>query len=279
MLDDKQADRAIKALLKHVEKKKAQSKDKLIDDDQAVWLIVATKKFSELSKTKPCRIPLEHSLLPLDAEVCIFVKDPQKQHKDLLVQKKVKRIKKVIDVSKLRNNYKPFQAKRNLCDAYDLFLADDRVIRLLPRMLGKTFFKKKKQPIPVNMTRSNLQAEIARACESTYMHLSPGTSLPKYTHRIDLKLHLTSTRSAIKIGTTSQTPAQVFENLQTALPHIIDKIPSKWKNIQSLNLKTSDSVSLPIYNSLPDEQKMIKTKEEAIKYGMEADEMVVAEDK
>ncbi|RUP43781.1 hypothetical protein BC936DRAFT_136742 [Jimgerdemannia flammicorona] len=66
----------------------------------------------------------------------------------------------------------------------------------------------------------------------------------------------------------------VFENLQTALPHIIDKIPSKWKNIQSLNLKTSDSVSLPIYNSLPDEQKMIKTKEEAIKYGMEDDEMV-----
>ncbi|RUS18675.1 hypothetical protein BC937DRAFT_88462 [Endogone sp. FLAS-F59071] len=70
---------------------------------------------------------------------------------------------------------------------------------------------------------------------------------------------LTAMSLAIKIGTTAQTPTQIFENLQTALPHIIEKIPRKWKNIQSLHVKTSDSISLPIYNSLPDEPTVIKT--------------------
>ena len=50
-------------------------------------------------------------------------------------------IAKVLGVSKLRNNYKPHEAKRKLCDSYDLFLADERVIPVLPKLLGKTFFK------------------------------------------------------------------------------------------------------------------------------------------
>lgn len=42
--------------------------------------------------------PLKHSILPLDAEVCIFVKDPQKLHKELFESKGVKRINKVYDM-------------------------------------------------------------------------------------------------------------------------------------------------------------------------------------
>jgi ribosome biogenesis protein UTP30 len=47
-------------------------------------------------------------------------------------------------VSKLKARYKPFEAKRQLCASYDLFLADERVLPLLPPILGKTFFMKKK---------------------------------------------------------------------------------------------------------------------------------------
>jgi len=47
-------------------------------------------------------------------------------------------------VSKLRQKYKPYEAKRQLCFSYDFFLADERVLPLLPPLLGKVFFDKKK---------------------------------------------------------------------------------------------------------------------------------------
>ncbi|KAF9086098.1 hypothetical protein BGX23_009145 [Mortierella sp. AD031] len=234
MLDIKQADKAVKALLGYVEKK-GQSKNQLMDDDQTVWLIIATKKFSDASKAKPHRIPLKHSIVAPDAEVCLFVKDPQRDYKRMLEEKGVKAVNKVIGVSKLRAKYKPYEAKRQLCASYGMFLADARVVTVLPKLLGKTFFLKKKQPIPVDMTKGDLKKEIAKAIGSTYMHTTSGTC------------------TAVKVGLTSQSAAEITANIETAMPHIIEKIPRKWKNIQSINLKTNDSTALPIFNSLPEE--------------------------
>ena len=75
-----------------------------------------------------------------------------------------------------------------------LFLADERVIPLLPGLLGKAFFKAKKyvsynlssptlfnlmeknrQPIPVCLTRKDLKGELEHAISSTYMHQNQGT--------------------------------------------------------------------------------------------------------
>ncbi|GJJ77031.1 ribosome biogenesis protein UTP30 [Entomortierella parvispora] len=234
MLDIKQADKAVKALLGHVAKQ-GDSKSQLMEEDQTVWLIIATKKFSDASKAKPHRIPLKHSIVAPDAEVCLFVKDPQKDFKRLLEEKQVKAVNKVIGVSKLRAKYKPYEAKRQLCASYGMFLADARVITVLPKLLGKTFFLKKKQPIPVDMTKGDLKKEIARAIGSTYMHMNTGTC------------------TAIKVGLTSQSAAEITANIETAMPHIIEKIPRKWKNVQAINLKTNDSIALPIFNSLPDD--------------------------
>jgi ribosome biogenesis protein UTP30 len=50
----------------------------------------------------------------------------------------------VIGISKLRAKFRPYEAKRSLCHAYDMFLADDRVLPMLPRILGKKFFERKK---------------------------------------------------------------------------------------------------------------------------------------
>ncbi|KAG0331563.1 hypothetical protein BG004_001614 [Podila humilis] len=174
MLDIKQAGKAVKALLGHLEKEN-ENKSQLIEDDKFVWLIVATKKFSDASKAKPYRIPLKHSIVAPDAEVCLFVKDPQKSFKQLLEEKQVKSVNKVIGVSKLRAKYKPYEAKRQLCASYGMFLADARVVTVLPKLLGKSFYLKKKQPIPVDLTKSDLKKEIARAIGSTYMHQTSGT--------------------------------------------------------------------------------------------------------
>ena len=47
-------------------------------------------------------------------------------------------MKKVIGISKLKAKYESHEAKRNLCSEYDIFLADNRILPVLPKLLGKT---------------------------------------------------------------------------------------------------------------------------------------------
>ena len=51
-------------------------------------------------------------------------------------QQSVAGVAKVIGVSKLKGKYEPFEAKRQLCNSYDLFIADDRVVPSLPKLIG-----------------------------------------------------------------------------------------------------------------------------------------------
>lgn len=51
-------------------------------------------------------------------------------------QEKKAGVKKVLGVSKLKSKYEPHEAKRALCNEFDIFLADDRVLPVLPKLLG-----------------------------------------------------------------------------------------------------------------------------------------------
>ena len=47
-----------------------------------------------------------------------------------------------------------------------------------PRLVaGKAFFRKKKQPVPVDLRGRDWGAQIERACAATYLHPAPGTSV------------------------------------------------------------------------------------------------------
>jgi len=48
------------------------------------------------------------------------------------------------------------------------------------------------------------------------------------------------------------------ENVVSAVSEIAKIVPRGWNNIQSLNLKTTDSISLPIYTSLPEKSLAIE---------------------
>ncbi|CAI2172694.1 11697_t:CDS:2 [Funneliformis geosporum] len=229
VVDLKLIEKATHALLKH-EKVRPKLENDLLSDGQPVnvWLLVSLFKFSDKPKLKP------HPLYGSSTEICLITKDPQRTYKEWVAAHNVKWVHNVIGISKLRKKYIPYEAKRNLCDSYDLFLTDERILPLLPKMLGKYFFEKKKQPIPVNISKEkNFKKEILKACHCTYMYYSPGVCL------------------SIKVGTTGMTSKQLLENLEMAIPVIVDKIPRKWKNIQSLQIKTTESISLPIYNCLP----------------------------
>ena len=82
-------------------------------------------------------------------------------------------VAKVIGISKLKANYHSYEEKRRLAASYDLFAADARIIPILPKLLGKSFFKKKKQPIPVDLTKGDWGAQIRRATDATCALAAP----------------------------------------------------------------------------------------------------------
>lgn len=71
------------------------------------------------------------------------------------------RIDKVVTFTQLRNEYKPFQARRQLISEHDIFfvdsaLADAEEGLLLPKILGKTFYNASKTvPQPIQLTTSS----------------------------------------------------------------------------------------------------------------------------
>ncbi|KJA17986.1 hypothetical protein HYPSUDRAFT_45706 [Hypholoma sublateritium FD-334 SS-4] len=229
----KQCSKAVEALHSHqLKKNEKYEQDQLLPaKEQHIWLNVTVKTIPTGHKLKPVKIPIAHPLVdPRTTPVCLITKDPQREYKDLLETHNIKFISRVVGLEKLKGKFKPFEARRILLKENGLFLADDRIIPLLPKLLGSKWFEAKKQPMPVCLTRKDLKGELERAISSTYMNQNQGTC------------------TSIKIGKMSQTPSQIIANIKTAIPAIIKAIKGNWDNIQSLNIKTNSSASLPIWS-------------------------------
>ena len=204
----------------------------LIDPTSTHDQVIALKKMPDTrGKDKPVPIPLPHPLYSVeDTEVCLFVKDHKgeghKESKNKVKAEKIPGIAKVIGISKLKTKYESHEKKRQLCSSYDLFMADDRILPSLPKLIGKTFFKKKKHPIPVKLAGKDWAGQIRKACGCTYLHLK-GSSL------------------TVRVAKATQEEAHCVENIMEAIEGVAKKVPA----IQALYLKSLDSVALPIFEA------------------------------
>jgi ribosome biogenesis protein UTP30 len=148
----------------------------------------------------------------------------------------------------------------------DLFLADERVLATLPKLLGREWLDKKRwgsqlativaplystdngrnllprPPIPVSIVHSDVKAELERAVASTYLYLAAGSCL------------------TIKLGSLRlHSRGDLLENLLSVVPMLSIYLPfGGWDNIQALHVKTSTSVSLPVWNCELDERDRFK---------------------
>lgn len=113
----------------------------------------------------------------------------------------------IIGISQLKKKYESFESKRNLCDQYDIFLADNRILPSLPKLIGKKFFGKKKQPIPVDVRGSDWGRQVDRALSGTYMVPPQGSCIN------------------IKVALSSQAPESIVENVEEALTAACEHIP------------------------------------------------------
>eukprot|EP00501_MAST-03F_sp_TOSAG23-6_P001234 GSMAST32.ASY1.ANO1.1280.1 assembled CDS len=244
-LDRDQVNRAVKSLLKYVQAKKdAQSKISLLDDGENISLILSLVKIPDKPSNKPIHIPIPNTLFDENStEMCLFVKESDaKDVKAKLEAEPVDGLKKVIGLNKLRKNYAQYKQRRELLSSYDVFLTDDRILPMLPKAIGKKFFVAKKQPIPIKVIgRRNLKKQVERARNATYLYLGWGAC------------------SSVRIGLTNMEHEAIVDNIMGAMETISLKIPRKMKGIQAIHIKTSNSIALPIYNSLPFDTSSIDT--------------------
>uniref|UniRef100_A0A151UGW2 Uncharacterized protein n=1 Tax=Cajanus cajan TaxID=3821 RepID=A0A151UGW2_CAJCA len=97
------------------------------------------KKIPAKSRMNPHKVPLPHSLISPLSEQCLILDDKPNKARvtKAQVQAKIQAdsipVAKVLKLSKLASDYRPFEAKRKLCDSYDLFFAEKIIVPLLPR--------------------------------------------------------------------------------------------------------------------------------------------------
>lgn len=240
MASKETVERAVGALLRWKDSKSMTEKPQLLEQDEFFYLIVTLKKIPANGRTNPFKIPLPHSLVDSQfAEICLIIGDgPKSNLTKEAAQKKIKAenipVSKVMKLSKLRSDYKAFEAKRKLCDSYDLFLADKRILPALPKLLGKQFFKKRKIPIGVDLKHKGWKEQIEKVCQSALFFLGTGTC------------------SVVKVGKASMGKKEIAENVIAAIDGIAGIVPRRWGNIRSFHLKMAESLALPVYQSVPD---------------------------
>lgn len=239
--------RAIEALIHHVKEHRKANEDTTATlpgvgkDECSVFLQIGIRSIPEASlktfKGRP--VPLPHSFRPerVADNVCLLVKDKAEARKLLGDDYSGKYgIKKIIDLSQLRSEYKTFQAKRQLSVEYDLFLADDRIVCMLPKTLGKGFYMgANKRPLPIRFavaeTHKTLKQKVDKALQCTYLYLSGASTV-------------------LKIGDVDMDEKLLRENALACIVGAVEHIPLKWKGVQALFIKSEKSASLPIYQAL-----------------------------
>lgn len=206
--------------------------------------------------TNPSQIP--HSITPEDVRICIFTKDPQRAYKDLVASDAFPaalrtKVVRVLGVEKLRKRYKSFEQKRALLAEFDIFMVDDRIIKIVAEFLGKTFYQSKaKRPIPIRLTAGayidknakkdskeaqnvvgtpqGVAKEIETALNSTYLSMSQ------------------SANTSIRIGTLSMTAQQITANTTAVVNAVVPKhVEQGWRNVRSLHIKGPATKALPIW--------------------------------
>jgi len=269
--------KASKALLTHVKSAKPAAitapagKVSLLDsndsedpstDSAPIWLNLTTKThIADAKRLKPTKIALPHPLnTSSTTTICLITADPQRTYKDIVASDAFpselgKRITKVVGIDKIKKKFSQYEAQRKLFAEHDIFLADDRIVTMLPKALGKTFYKSTaKRPVPVSIAAPAPKTDgkrIARAKGDDKLAAgSPAAIAKEIQKALDSALvHISpSASTAVKIGYATMEPSQLAANVTAVANEIIEKlVTKKWRNVKAIHIKSQNSASLPIW--------------------------------
>lgn len=216
-----QVEKAVKALVLHLEKSKKQ--DEILQENEKIYLTFTLQEMPA-SRKGTSLVKLKNSLLDEQDKILLIVKDSVKLENFSNVQ--------VITIQELKK-FKSFQEKRRILKEFSLFLVDDALLNVLASVLGRKFYDYKKLAIPLkiskNPTVESLLDKIQEIKNSTTLYIR-GICL------------------SVKIGSTGLGVEGNVENVLLGVEGVVKKIKGGWENVQSIHLKSKESVALPIYS-------------------------------
>ena len=230
----------INQLSKYITKK---NKDELNilsnEQDEFLYMNIALDKLPIKYSIRPVSVNLTNKIYgeKYSTSVCLFVKDPKQDFKDLDLEFPFNL--KVIDISKLKLKYNRFEERRNLIKQYDIFLCDGRVYFLLRKLLGKPFYSAKKFPLPINLNynkKDDIRKDIINIIENNVtFHLSHG---PIYNIKF--------ARVIMKDDEKIQNLYDVITNM---IPHVL-KFGIDLNELKLISIKGNNTIEIPIYNHI-----------------------------
>ena len=175
-------------------------------------------------------------------------------------------IKRIIGLKKLKERYKTFELRRQLLAEHDVFLADDRAVTFLPKLLGKVFYSSTiKRPIPVRLTP---HAEKPKAENRFSVVVKKRNKLPPEDtgkaiaapEQIIAELRRTlscttafltnSPTLTIKVGNSNFPHAHLAANVTAVVERMVEKyVPGAWRGLKAIHIKGLDTMALPIWQA------------------------------
>lgn len=194
--------------------------------------------------------------------VCLITADPQRAYKDIVASEAFPealraRITRVVGYEKLRTKFSQYEAQRKLYSEHDVFLADDRIINRLPKVLGKTFYKTTlKRPVPVVLSsraappKKDASGKKPRRAEGQANAATPAQVAREVEKALGSALVSLSptTNTAVRVGYAGWTAEQIAENVEAVVAALVEKwVPQKWKNVRGIYIKGPETTALPIW--------------------------------
>lgn len=169
-----------------------------------------------------------------------------------------KRVGRVIGFSKLKVKFGQYEAQRKLFSEHDIFLADDRIINRLPKVLGKTFYKSTlKRPVPVVLQPKTPKSAKGADGKRKRPAKSEDPNVPapaKVAKEIEKALGSAlvslspTTNTAVRIGFSGWTPEKIADNVDAVASALVAKwVPQQWRNVRSIHIKGPETAALPIW--------------------------------
>lgn len=195
-------EKAVSALLKYHEHQTNKASEErgtlpLLGADRPVHVQINLDRIPSKHEHKPRRILIPHPLYKVHSKegeeesktaegvdepsVCLIVKEGSKPWVKEMVARFHKHmgcVQKVLGLDSLRKKHSRYEQRRELLHKYDVFMVDDRILPMVGKALGRDFYKYKRLPIPIKLTRKEaLPFAVQNALKATFFTISQGDCL------------------------------------------------------------------------------------------------------
>ncbi|KAK6454575.1 ribosomal protein L1/ribosomal biogenesis protein [Scheffersomyces xylosifermentans] len=255
----KTAFKSLKALISQVQ---AENGDEAIAINLVINIripIVKTKDYT------PRIVPITHKLDKLENKsVLLVTKDPSTPYRNALTEKDSPTedvFNQIYTLTKLKSIAKDPRKVYKLFKEFDIVVADNRVHKFLPSILGAQFYQKnKKIPYMVQMAKPDRNAVLTKGKKST--KLKDERCEPKYV-KSQMKSIVGNTSYMpsdkgnclfIKVGFTSWEIKHILQNIDDVIQYLVEErfrpvggVLKSVENLGTIHVKTSESISLPVF--------------------------------